>query len=78
MNSVARKVDFEIVKAYIESAKSFVQLSSAGLVAPIALKQVWSSSNGSKFLLGKFGLVSMVLSCSLFFLSIGAGALFQR
>jgi len=36
--TATQQVNFEIIKSYCESAKSFVQLSSAGLLVPMAIK----------------------------------------
>jgi hypothetical protein len=74
-DSKARK-DFEIVKAYIDTTKTIVQLSSAGLVLPLTLKTAFSEISSNSGSLGGGGLVFIVLSWLCFLVAIGAGSLY--
>jgi hypothetical protein len=65
-------IDFEIAKAYIESSRAFVQLSSAGLVVPITLNMLdHQELQQPRMMLG------VCASWIAFLVSIGAGVLYQ-
>lgn len=69
--------DMDIIKQYIECAKSFVQLSSAALVIPVALKtKVFGIPEGGRRFEG-MELVAVCVSWALFLVAIGAGAFYQ-
>ena len=69
--------DLESIKAYIDTTKTFFQLSSGGLVLPLVLKaQVLNLFRTD----GTCGLKALTLICASwvsFLLAIGAGARYQ-
>jgi len=70
-------VDRELILAYVDGTKSFVQLSSAGLLVPIALR---SEALGFMPHTGAVSRTSLALACVswlLFLVAIGAGLLYQ-
>ncbi len=69
--------ELELIKAYIDSAKSFVQLSSAGLLVPVALKSnvFGIFQKGEQY--STFELTFACLSWLFFLVAIGAGVLYQ-
>src|SRR5262249_39582827 len=71
------KVEIDILKNYIEGSKTFVQLSSAGLVLPLILRGDVAKLIGD---IGKFTLSETIfisISWFLFLIAIGSGALYQ-
>lgn len=69
--------DMDIIKQYLESAKSFVQLSSAALVIPVALKtKVLGIPEGGRRFEG-LEILAICVSWALFLGAIGAGAFYQ-
>jgi hypothetical protein len=68
------RYDFEIIKAYIDTTKSIVQLSSAGLVLPLTLKTAFLVSTGSFNSLER---ASIVFSWVSFLLAIAAGTFYS-
>jgi hypothetical protein len=67
--------DRELILAYVDGAKSFVQLSSAGLVVPVVLRSEVLGLLGSHP-----SVVVFLLACAVwlaFLTAIGAGLLYQ-
>ena len=69
--------NLDIIKEYVQSAKSFVQLSSAGLVVPLAfrVKVLGIPEGGQRF--DKFELVAMCALWAFFLVAIGTGVFYQ-
>jgi len=67
----------EITKLYIDSAKSFVQLSSAGLALPVVLSSKILGLFRSTQQFNHFSLAFICLSWGCFLVAIGAGVLYQ-
>jgi len=69
--------DFEVIKAYVDSTKSFVQLSSAGLALPLALRSAWPAIAASSGAFHSYALVSIVFSWICFLTAIATGTFYQ-
>jgi hypothetical protein len=70
-------IDRDLILAYVDGTKSFVQLSSAGLLVPIAIR---SEALGFLHLQGTASRAYIGLTCVswlLFLVAIGAGLLYQ-
>jgi hypothetical protein len=69
--------ELELIKAYIDSTKTFVQLSSAGLLAPVVLKSnvIGLFQKGDQY--SVFELTFVCLSWIFFLAAIGAAVLYQ-
>lgn len=67
----------EIIKLYLDGAKSFVQLSSAGLALPVVLNSNVLGIFHTTPRFGYFQLVFICISWLCFLLAIAAGVLYQ-
>ena len=67
----------ELIKVYIDSARAFIQLSSAGLLAPVILKSNIFGLFQKEDEYSGFELMFVCLSWIFFLLAIGAGILYQ-
>ncbi len=74
MNS---KDDQAILLGYISSAKSIIQLSSAGLVVPVVLKSKVLALFGQGKKMPTVALVFIIISWGMFLIAIGAGSLYE-
>lgn len=71
------EIRLEIIKAYIDGAKSFINLCSAGLILPLVLTtDVMGLFNDTQEL-SLFVLVFISISWLSFLVSIGSGVLYQ-
>jgi hypothetical protein len=70
------KSKLEMTKAFCETAKSYVQISSAGLAVPLLLSEAILGSGGSDKRLGDVP-CSLLLCWSMFLISIGCGLTYQ-
>jgi hypothetical protein len=70
-------INLDTMKAYIDTTKTFIQLSSGALVLPLAIKaQVLNLFRSD----GTYRPTALILICASWFcflLAIGAGALYQ-
>lgn len=71
------ELNFEILGMYVDSAKSFVQLSSGGVALPLAFKNALSAlwTTNSRF--NTYALAFVGFSWLFFLLSIICGAIYQ-
>lgn len=74
---MTKDMTLETTKLYIDGAKTFVQLSSAGLVLPIVLKSNVIGFFGRSDHSSSFELFVVCISWICFLVAIGAGVLYQ-
>src|SRR5262245_32375863 len=74
---MARDRTVEIMRLYIDGAKGFVQLSSAGLVLPSVLKSNVIGLFGKPGDFGRLELLFICVSWVFFLAAIGSGVLYQ-
>jgi hypothetical protein len=77
MTTADAEFEFEIIKAYISSAKTFTQFSTGGLVLPVVLKSDLSKVFARSGSFSKPVLVLVCLSWAFFLTTIGAGVLYE-
>jgi len=67
----------EILKAYVDTAKTYIQLSSAGLALPIILREKLAMVLRPSNPLQSSAWVLVVLTWAAFLVAVCAGALYQ-
>ncbi len=70
-------INLETMKAYIDTTKTFIQLSSGGLVLPLAIKTQVLNLFRTDGTYNQIALILICVSWFCFLLAIGAGALYQ-
>lgn len=74
----ALKCRIDLVKAYCDTAKSYVQLSTGALFLPLVFTQAIFGKETGEQGLGSHGTpVSLIISWACFLISIGCGVLYQ-
>jgi hypothetical protein len=72
------KCNIDIMKAYCDTAKSYVQIASAGLAAPLVFTQTLLGKNAAEAGLGATGVPrSLVAAWSLFLITVASGLIYQ-